>query len=70
MDSKPDSGFLDLRGEAYSYVEEGPFPLIEPGKRKYIPSFKDQGRDVRSVGRSSRSMRQAVACMFGVGDLL
>ncbi|MED6204012.1 hypothetical protein PIB30_005017 [Stylosanthes scabra] len=25
-------------------------------------SFKDQGCDVRSVGRSSRSMRQAVAC--------
>nr|QKI32024.1 hypothetical protein [Ombrophytum subterraneum] len=35
--------------------------LIEPGKNN-IPSFKDQGCDVRSVGRSSRSMRQAVAC--------
>ena len=33
------------------------FTLIEPGK-KNIPSFKDQGCDVRSVGRSSRSMRQ------------
>lgn len=39
--------------------EVSPFPLIEPGKKK---SFKDQGCDVRSVGRSSRSMRQAVAC--------
>lgn len=41
--------------------EVSPFPLIEPGKNN-IPSFKDQGCDVRSVGRSSRSMRQAVAC--------
>lgn len=41
--------------------EVSPFTLIEPGK-KNIPSFKDQGCDVRSVGRSSRSMRQAVAC--------
>lgn len=46
MDSKPYSGFLDLRGEAYSYVEEGPFPLIEPGKRIYL---KDRGRDVRGA---------------------
>lgn len=35
-------------------------PLIEPGKKEYTV---DQGCDVRSVGRSSRSMRQAVACL-------
>jgi hypothetical protein len=43
--------------------EVSPFTLIEPGKMN-IPSFKDQGCDVRSVGRSSRSMRQAVACLM------
>jgi hypothetical protein len=45
--------------------EVSPFTLIEPGK-KNIPSFKDPGCDVRSVGRSSRSMRQAVACLMWV----
>ncbi|EPS74582.1 hypothetical protein M569_00176 [Genlisea aurea] len=65
---KTTSGLIYLRGEekVYSYVEKGGkcLQLIELGKW----NFKDQGCDVRSIGRSSWSMRQGVA--FDVGDLL